>query len=182
VLLLLAPRRVEGQVRPTRDEVVEALAALAEDPAALRRLLAGGLPEAWWADVTNLNRVLKLHGVAWTLLAQPIEAASAPDPALELPGEFQSEVAAALRRARLVVLGPGDPEINVVPALLAPGVRASLLQVRDRCVWVGTAAGHATLAAWLGEPTAIATPARLHQDLQNHLLNQAARHAKTHAG
>ena len=44
VVLLLAPRRVGGQVRPTRDEVVEALCGLAEDPAGLRRLLASGVP------------------------------------------------------------------------------------------------------------------------------------------
>jgi hypothetical protein len=31
VVVLLAPRRLEGQVRPTRDEVVEALAALRQD-------------------------------------------------------------------------------------------------------------------------------------------------------
>ena len=179
VVLLLAPRRLDGQVRPTRDEVVEALAGLAEDPAGLRRLLAGGLPEAWWQDLNGLNQVLRLHGVAWTLAAAPLADLPAPNSAYELAGEAQPEVTAALKRARLVVLGPGDPEINLAPALLAPGVRVAVAAARDRRVWAGTPAGQAVLEAWLGEPTAVAAPARLQQVLQSHLLQQAARHVKT---
>ena len=179
VVLLLAPRRLEGVVQPARAEVVEALAAMAEDPAGLRRLLAGGLPEAWWTEINGLNHLLKLHGLAWTVAAAPLETAPAPDAALELPGDLEPAVVAALRRARLVLLGPGDPEINLMPALLAPGVRAALLSAGERRIWVGSAAGQAALQAWLGEATLVAAPARLQQHLQSHLLNQAARQAKT---
>jgi hypothetical protein len=182
VVLLLAPRRVGGQVRPTRDEVVEALCGLAEDPAGLRRLLASGLPEAWWTELNGLNRLLRLRGLAWSVGAYPAAELPAPDPAFELQDAAQPEVTAALRRARLVVLGPGDPEMNLVPVLLAPGVRAAVAEARERRVWVGTPAGQAVLAAWLGEPTTTAAPARLQHDLQAQLLRQAARQAKTHAG
>jgi 2-phospho-L-lactate transferase/gluconeogenesis factor (CofD/UPF0052 family) len=118
----------------------------------------------------------------WTVAAEPLAETFAPDPAFELDGAPQPEVMAALKRARLVVLGPGDPEINLVPVLLAPGVRAAVTAARDRRVWVGTPAGQATLEAWLGQPTPAAAPARLQQTLQAQLLNQAARQAKTQAG
>ncbi len=182
VLLLLAPRQVEGQVRPTRAEVAEALASLAEDPAGLRRLLAAGLPEDWWTDINGLNKLLRLQGLVWTALAEPLTIAPTPDAHLVLPGLPQPEVMAALKRARLILLGPGDPAINLVPVLLAPGVRAALRAAPDRRLWVGTPVGQTMLEAWLGEPTAMAAPAHLAQDLEARLLNQAARQAKTHAG
>lgn len=182
VVVLLAPRRLDGQVQPARAEVVEALAALGEDPAGLRRLLDVGLREDWWGDLNGLNRLLRLQGLAWTLATEPLTGVPTPDVAFELPGPPQAEVVAALKRARMVVLGPGDPEINLVPVLLAPGIRAALQAARGRRLWVGTPAGQAALEAWLGEPTPLAAPTRLRLDLQGHLLDQAARHVKTQAG
>jgi 2-phospho-L-lactate transferase/gluconeogenesis factor (CofD/UPF0052 family) len=91
-------------------------------------------------------------------------------------------VVAALKRARLVLLGPGNPTINVASVLLAPGVRAALLATRGERLWVGTEAGQASLAAWLGEPTPMAAPARWQAEVQTQLLRQAAGHAKSQAG
>jgi hypothetical protein len=176
VVLLLAPRRVAGVVQPARGEVVEAVAALAEDPAAVRRLLAGGLGEDWWRDLNGLNAALRLKGVVWALSAEPADELPAPSPDAVWPGLAQPEAAAALARARLILLGPGDPAINLAPVLFAPGVRAALLAARGERLWVGPEAAQAQLAAWLGAPT------RWQRDVQAALLRQAAGQAKTRAG
>ncbi len=186
VVLLLAPRQLEGQVRPTRGEVVEALAALAEDAPATRRLLEAGLSQQWWQDVNDLNRALRLNGLAWVVLPSPAGELPAPNPAFELSGvPAQPQVLAALSKARLVVLGPGDPEVNLVPTLLAPGVRQALKSARGPRLWAGPAgqsSAAALLAAWLGEPTPAAEPARLERVMQVRLLSQAAGRTKTQVG
>ncbi len=181
VVLLLAPRLVDGAARPTREEVIEALAALAEDPAAARKLLARGLGEAWWEELNGLNPVLRLNGLVWTPAAGCLAELPAPNAAAVRPGAAQPEVVAALTRARLILLGPGDPAVNLAPALLAPGVRAAVLGTRGERLWVGTAAGQRELEAWLGAPTPVAEPARWQHAVQARLLRQAAGQAKSHA-
>jgi hypothetical protein len=179
VVLLLAPRRVAGEVRPSREEVAEALAALAEDPPAARRLLAGGLAEAWWEDLNTLNRVLRLNGVAWSVLAEPLADLPAPDAGWELDGQTAPEVLAAVKKAQLVLLGPGDPAVNLAPLLAAPGMRAALRGARGPRLFAGPAAAQAAVEAWLGEPTPATSGARLALEMHNRLLRQAAGQAKT---
>ena len=99
-----------------------------------------------------------------------------------LPGRGSPEALAALARARLVLLGPGDPQVNVAPALVAPGVRAAVVGSRGLRLWVGSEAGRALVEAWLGEATPAAAPARWESDVQARLLSQAAGRVKTQAG
>lgn len=155
VIVLLAPRRVNGALRPSRAEAVEALAALAEDPEAVRALLAGGLSDEWPRDLPALHRALRLHGRV--LAVGELTDAEAEKAAL-----------AALRRARLVVLGPGDP----ASALALPGISAALRAAPD-VVWAGAGPAPA------GEALAANTPAGLREALQQRLLRQAAGMAKT---
>jgi UDP-GlcNAc:undecaprenyl-phosphate/decaprenyl-phosphate GlcNAc-1-phosphate transferase len=178
VVLLLAPRRFEGEVRPTRDEVVEVLAALAEEPAAARRLLARAMSAAWWEDLSAMNGALRLNGLALAVGGQPIEGMPA-DAIGAAQADGDPALMATIRRARLIVLGPGDPEVNVAAVLSVPGVRAALQQASGRRVWAGSAAGQATLEAWLGESTQAISAAPLEQFLQSRLLQQAVGHAKT---
>jgi hypothetical protein len=182
VVLLLAPSLVNGVALPARAEVIEALAALAEDPAAARRLLANGLGETWWEDLNGLNRVLRLNGVVWSVAPQGLLELPAPSPTVAWPGAALPEVVAALKRARLILLGPGNPAINAAPVLLAPGVRAAVLAAGGERLWVGAEASQASLAAWLGEPTPVAAPARWQAEVQTQLLRQAAGQAKSRAG
>ncbi len=183
VVLLLAPAYTAGgEVRPARQEVLEAISALAEDPAAVRHLLERGLGEAWWEDLNGLNAALKLNGAVWAVLAEPAPARPGPTAEWTLAGAPQPAVTAALIKARLILLGPGDPAINVASTLAAPGVRAGLHGTRGACLWVGAAAGQALVSAWLGKPVTAATPAHWEHEVQARLLNQAAQQAKSHAG
>jgi UDP-GlcNAc:undecaprenyl-phosphate GlcNAc-1-phosphate transferase len=182
VVLLLAPRWVEGEVQPTRAEVIEAVAALAEDPAATRRLLARGLGEAWWEELNGLNAALRLNGLAWTPAVECLAELPPPNAERARPGAAQPEVVAALMRARLILLGPGDPAVNLAPVLLAPGLRAALLAARGERLWAGPEAAQGALAAWLGAPTPTAGPAQWQRAVQAHLLRQAAGRAKSQAG
>ena len=70
VVLLLAPRQVAGQVLPARAEVIEAVAAIAEDPAAVRQLLERGLGQEWWQGFDTLNQALRLNGHVRLALAR----------------------------------------------------------------------------------------------------------------
>jgi hypothetical protein len=172
VLLLLAPTTVGGSVLPTRAEVVEALAALAEHPAQARPLLERGLPEAWWDGLNDLNNALRLNGVVWALPLSAEADAAGPAP----------EVLATVRRARLIVLGPGDPAISLLPAVQAQGLGPALREAAAPRVWAGPSGnGHSQLEAALGQPVpaAGATPARLQAALQAQLLHQAAGQPKT---
>jgi hypothetical protein len=183
VALLLAPAYTAGgEVRPARQEVIDAVAALAEDPAAVRHLLERGLGEAWWENLNDLNRALRLNGVVCTVLSEPAPALPAPSAVWQLPGAPQPAVIAALTKARLILLGPGDPAVNLAAALGAPGVRLGVRGTRGAAVWVGAEAGQPVVSAWLGEAVTAAAPARWETEVQAQLLNQAAQQAKTHAG
>ena len=192
VVLLLAPWHFDGQLRPSREEVVETLSALAEDPASVRRLLDSGLKADWWEDFNTLNRALRLNGVAWVVAARPI--AAPPAGLLDTPGHTAGPAAAdpvagldpailaEVSRARLILLGPGDPQVNLAAVLAVPAVRAALRAARCPRVWAGSPTGQAVVEAWLGEPLAAVSAAPLERDLQARLLQQAAQHAKTQAG
>jgi UDP-GlcNAc:undecaprenyl-phosphate GlcNAc-1-phosphate transferase len=182
--LLLAPRRVGADVLPSRAEVVDALAALAEDAGAARALLARGLGDEWWREVNALPRVLRLSGSALAVCDAPLDAlpapgAGGPEISPDAPGEPHPDVLAALRRARLILLGPGDPEINLLPALSAPGLRAALYTKQGGVVYAGPAEGSDAVIRWAGKDLPIAPPASLAESLQSHLLNRAAGEAKT---
>ena len=70
-----------GEGRPNRQEVIDAVAALAEDPAAVRHLLERGLGEAWWENLNDLNHALRLNGLVWAVSAEPAPALPAPNAA-----------------------------------------------------------------------------------------------------
>jgi hypothetical protein len=183
VVLLLAPAYGPGgDVRPARQEVIDAVAALAEDPAAVRHLLERGLGEAWWEDLNSLNRALRLNGTVWLVVNEPAPALPGPSAAYTLPGAAQPPVSAALIKARLILLGPGDPAVNVAAALSAPGVRAGVTGTRGVCLWVGAEGARAEVAAWLGQDVTAATPSQWESEVQAQLLQQAARQSKSHAG
>jgi len=182
VVLLLAPRQRGGTVLPARAEVIEAVAALAEDPPAVRRLLEQGLGQAWWENFDSLNQALRLNGHVRLALPEPGEALPAPNPGFSLAGNAQPEVLAAVLRAQLILLGPGDPEVNLVPVLVAPGLRQALLASRGLRLWVGAEASQPVLDAWLGQPTTTAAAARWESDVQAQLLRQASGHVKTQIG
>jgi UDP-GlcNAc:undecaprenyl-phosphate GlcNAc-1-phosphate transferase len=162
VTVLLAPRRVDGVVQPGRAEVVEIIAALAEDPAAARPLLRRGLGDEWWLELPALGRALRLHG---RVLAVG-EVAGA---------EMEAEAVAALRQARLVIVGPGRADVNVRPLLDSAPVGAALRSVNGLRLWACD--GPAPEAGGL---QAVARAA-LAQEVQRRLLQQAAARAKTRA-
>ncbi len=182
VVLLLAPRQLAGQVQPARAEVIEAIAALAEDSAAVRRLLVQGLNEEWWQGLDTLNQALRLNGHVRLALLEPALDLPTPSPDFSLAGIAHPEVLAALLRAQLILLGPGDPDVNLIPVLVAPGIRQAMLASRGSRLWVGAEPGEAVLDAWLGQPTTAAPPARWESDVQARLLRQAAGHVKTQIG
>jgi UDP-GlcNAc:undecaprenyl-phosphate GlcNAc-1-phosphate transferase len=182
VVLLLAPRQTAAGVLPARDEVIDAVAALAEDPAAVRSLLARGLDQEWWLGFDLLNRALRLNGHVRLALLAPAPDLPAPSAHYTLEGSAPPEVLAALLRAQLILLGPGDASVNLVPTLVAPGVRAALLNSRGARLWVGGEAGRAVLDAWLGQQTTATPSARWESDVQARLLQVAAAHVKSQIG
>jgi len=175
--LLLAPRRNGSEVLPSRVDVVEILAMLAEDPEAARAFLARGLSDEWWRDVNALQRVLRLRGFALVVRDSPLD--SAPEPADALPGDSQPAALAALRRAKVILLGPGDPEVNLAPVLVSPGFRAALQTARGKLLHVGRADQSGALPRWVGADLPLIPLASLAETIQSHLLNQAAGQAKT---
>lgn len=182
VMLLLAPRRLLGVVQPERAEVIEAVAAMAEDPAAVRQLLEQGLAQDWWEHFDSLNYALRLNGHVRLAVPEPVEDLPAPNAGFSLPGSTPPDVVVALLRAQLILLGPGDPDVNVIPALVAPGLRQAMLGSRGSRLWVGAEADRPVLDAWLGQQTTAAPPARWESDVQAQLLRQAAGTVKTQAG
>jgi hypothetical protein len=182
VVLLLAPRQTAGQVLPARAEVIEAVAAIAEDPVAVRRLLEQGLSQDWWHDFDSLNQSLRLNGHVRLALLAPAQELPAPDPDYSLAGNAPPEVLAALLRAQMVLLGPGDPEINLIPVLVSPGIRAAMLGSRGARLWVGAEADQAVLNAWLGQQTPATRSARWESDVQARLLRLASAHVKSQIG
>ncbi len=182
VVMLLAPRRRAGQVQPTRAEVIEAVTAMAEDPAAVRQLLEQGLAADWWEHFESLNQALRLTGHVCLAVPEPIDELPSPNAGYSLAGSAPPAVAAAVLRAQLILLGPGDPDINIIPVLVAPGLRQAMLGSRGSRLWVGAEADRPVLEAWLGQPTTAALAARWESEVQTRLLHQAAGSAKTQAG
>jgi hypothetical protein len=178
---LLAPCRIGAEVYPTHCEVAEAVAALAEEPEAARALLTRGLGEQWWQSVDQLNRVLRLTGTVLTVYDAPLEALPAPEAGLAACLEPRAEAVAAVRRAKLVLLGPGNPDVNLLPALAAPALRAALNENRGDCLRVEEKKQAGPLDAWLGEVARVTSPAAWQDDAQRLLLAQAASRAKTSA-
>jgi len=133
-----------GPGAPSREDVIEALAALAEAPAAVRDLLTRGLSEAWWAELPALHRALRLRGSIVAVNAETL-----------------TDAQAALRQARLILLGPGEAAINLQPVL--DGLQAELDRTPAAKVWAdATPATHGALAG----------------EVQRRLLHQAAGTAK----
>jgi len=181
-VLLLAPSQTASGMQPSRDEVIDAVCALAEAPASVRPLLEQGLGQDWWQGFDRLNQALRLNGHVRLALLAPAPRLPPPNAHYALEGNAPPEVLAALLRAQLILLGPGDPEVNLVPALVAPGVRAAVLGSRGSRLWVGAQAGRAVLDAWLGQQTTASPSARWENDVQARLLSLAAAHVKSQIG
>lgn len=179
--ILLAPRRCEAEVLPSRADVVEVLAALSEDPEAARALLARGLRDEWWRDVNRLQRILRLKGLVLVVSEFLVESLPAPDAAFVLPGGPLPDALALVRRARVVVLGPGDADINLVPVLVSPGIRTALQTGGGKLMCVGDEDQSSALDHWLGKGVPLTPLASLSETIQTHLISQAAGVAKTQA-
>lgn len=179
--ILLAPCRRGAEVLPSRADVVEVLAALSEDPEAARALLARGLSDEWWRDVNRLQRILRLKGLVLVVSEFLVESLPVPDAAFVLPGGPQPDALAALRRAEVIVLGPGDPEINLVPVLVSPGIRAALQTTRGKLMCVGGEGQSSALNRWMGKDLPPTPLASLSETIQAQLIAQAAGQAKTQA-
>jgi UDP-GlcNAc:undecaprenyl-phosphate GlcNAc-1-phosphate transferase len=177
--VLLAPRRCEGEILPSRADVVETLAVLAEDPGAARALLVRGLSDEWWRDVNGLHRVLKINGFALAVCDSPVDSLPAPDAPFSLPGHPQPDALAAIRRAKVILFGPGDPEVNLVPALVSPGIRPALQNAKGALLWAGSDDLSKALNRWMGQSLSSVPLASLAAALQSTLLHQAAGAAKT---
>lgn len=108
-----------GPGAPAREEMIETLAELAEAPAAVRGLLARGLSEAWAHDLPALGQALRLRGSMVAVNAETL-----------------ADAQAALRTARLIVLGPGEAAINQQPVLAA--LRTDLEKLPAAKVWADT--------------------------------------------
>jgi hypothetical protein len=179
--VVLAPRWSGSKVTPARAEVVEVFAALADQPDVVRALLERGLGDEWWRDANKLNLALKLSGLAVSVAEPAPEVLPAPDAAFGLPGAAQADAVHAVRRAKVILFGPGDSESNLLPALLAPGVRAALAESRAVRLYLGADEQARALEPWLGfDLPAVSLTAAQHQ-IQRSLLNQSAARAKTHA-
>lgn len=175
--VVLTPRQLNGVIEPSRAEVIEVIATLAEDPTATRALLTRGLSDEWWRELNALNHTLRLNGAVAVGLERPTETVPTTASAtFTLPGESQPALLATLRKAKLILLGPGEADINLIPTLVAPGVREVLSEVRERCMLVEAGAA----GAWLGEPSAETSLTALPREMQIRLLGQAAGQAKTH--
>ena len=179
VTVLLAPRWCGAQVTPARAEVIETLAALAEQPDVVRALLERGLSPEWWRDLNHLNLALRLTGLAVVVAEPAPEILPAPQAAYTLPGPPQPDAVRAVSRARAILFGPGDVQSNLLPALLAPGLRAALREARAYQLCLGADEMARLLEAWLGFSAAVVAPADAYQAVQRSLLNESAAHAKT---
>jgi UDP-GlcNAc:undecaprenyl-phosphate GlcNAc-1-phosphate transferase len=179
VVVLLAPREINGEVQPARWEVIELITLLADDPTTMRALLERGLSDSWWRDLNRLNGVLRITGMIVALTEQPVEQLPAPDQSFTLAGPTPPEALNALRKARLVLLGPGDPNVNLIPALLAPGVRETLPTARGPRLWAGSTEKLAALMAWVTDVITPIPATHLPATLQKRLLHEAAGHSKT---
>jgi UDP-GlcNAc:undecaprenyl-phosphate GlcNAc-1-phosphate transferase len=181
IVILIAPRQIDNQVYPSRLEMVETISELAEDPDAVRDFLNRGLSEIWWRDVPNLNRVLRLGGFPLVVCDPPLGFLPAPNPTYTLNGEPAPQAVNALHRAKLILLGPGDPEINLIPTLVSPGMREALLAANGERLWVGSETELEKITQWLGTSPVPISLAFLQEELQKRLLKQAAAHSKTQA-
>ncbi|HLE28922.1 MAG TPA: 2-phospho-L-lactate transferase CofD family protein, partial [Anaerolineales bacterium] len=177
VTILFAPSQVNGEVRPSRLEVIESLAMLAEDGETVRGLLERGLSETWWRDLNPLNRALRLYGFALSVSDSPSASSPARGDIPAQTHEPHPDAMTAIRKARLILLGPGDPEVNLIPVLAAPGVGAALQSARGPCLWVRDDQDLGALDPWLGAEPETTTRDALHEAIQSRLLNQAAGHA-----
>ena len=176
--LLLAPRQSGAEVRPTAAEVIDMVAALAEDAEAVKGLLARGLGEEWWQNVNRLNCALRLTGTVVGLYDAPLAALPAPS-SVPAGSQPQAEAAAALRRAKLIVLGPGKPDVNLLPVLAAPGVLAALQESQGDCLWVRGDDHAGQLEQWLAKPPKTSSTLDWQNAAEQLLLAQAAGRAKT---
>ena len=179
--LLLAPCQVGAEVLPSAAQVTEAVEALAEDGGAVKALLSAGLKEQWWQQTPHLNQALRLTGTVLTLYETPLAALPAPEAVLAVDPQPLAEAAAAIRRAKLVLLGPGNPRVNLLPALAAPGLRAALEENRGDCLWLDGDTQAEKLEVWLDRPLKRASSATWQERAQKLLLAQAANRAKTAA-
>lgn len=136
-----------------RADVAALLGALGDPPDAVAEIVERVLGPDWPADLGLLQAALRLRG------------------RLVLMSD-SDEVVAELRRARVIVFGPGEPERNVAALLSQPRLRDALsANKRAVVLWAGPPASD-----MVGEPTGAD---QLEAVVQRHLLKRAARERKT---
>ncbi|MGQ0604267.1 MAG: hypothetical protein ACT4QE_21500, partial [Anaerolineales bacterium] len=158
VTVIVAPREVGGQMQPTRADVIDIIAALAEESAATRALLERGLSDEWPRDLPGLQRALRLHGHMIAVGALADEGGEA-------------EALASLRKAQLVVLGPGEVNINLETVLAVAAVRAEVENTAAK-VWASIP------PSMNGTASNVIPSAALASEIQRRLLGEAAGRAK----
>lgn len=150
--LLLVPQQF------TAAEAARLLAALTEVPDAAQTLLARGLEPDWGRRLDGLGQILRLQG---KIVAVTPEA----------------EVQTVLQRARLVILGGGQPAVNLLPVVQVAAVQTGLNAGHADLVQIGPVPADWPAAVAL-QPLAVALadlPALAHK----RLLAQAAGEAKS---
>jgi UDP-GlcNAc:undecaprenyl-phosphate GlcNAc-1-phosphate transferase len=160
LVVLIAPQRVNGELTPSRADVIEAYAGVAEEPAAVRALLERGLSDDWLDQIPALSRALRLAGAVIVLdVSQP---------------ELSPQAILAMRKAKAILLGPGDLDGNVRAMLAMPEFKSALDAPSRVVIQVETSSSVEPLPG-----TRFILLAQLSAELQKHLLHQAAARAKT---
>ncbi len=135
-----------------RDAVAALLGALGDPPEAAAILVTRALSSDWPADLGVIQAALRLHG------------------RLVLMGDVD-ETADALRRARVIVLGPGTPDLNVAALMRQDRLQAALSNPRAVVLWAGAPSERIS-----GEAV---PPDRLEPEIHRRLLKHAASERKT---
>ncbi len=154
-LTVLAADPRSGAAALSRADVIALLSALGDSPGATSLVVSRALSQDWADDLEEVQTALRLRGRLLVAGRSPTE-----------------DVEAALRRARVIVVGPGAAE-EAASALLAGDGLSAILAENRRAV-VLQAGGRVDGAP--GVPVPIAS---LDSEIHQRLLGQAAKERKT---
>ncbi len=154
-VLVTAPNGAEPGRAPSRLEVAALLGALGDPAEAVAAVVERALRDPWVGDLDTLQAALRLHGRVLVVNAEGSDA-----------------VGGALQRARVIVLGPGDPSANVATILADARLHGLIATHRRAIVLNISPAGVDTL----GESS---TVQQLDATIHRKLLRLAAGDRKT---